>query len=382
MGLCEFCGTQAGFLRRNHRACLRLFTEGVELVAGVMADDGMTTEESAQRIKNLAVHHRIVGDKLIVALENAWADCVKADLRQDGFTQDNEERLDALLGPFGLSDMKSKRRRLWLQVLGQRRKAAQGIIDGHVKEGMELALRDHSGATGTGRTVDQVHDDILPTAKFSNIEDLELKSLIVLSVEGEMEHYLEDGLLTHAEEHAVEELARRFDIQSDGLDEDSIWAKKNKFSALRDLTEGKLPVRFANMQVPFRLMKSEDLVWVFDSVDYGVIKTRREFRGGSTGVSVRIARGVYLRQGAFKGRQVEVEEPVHVDTGLLGITTKHIYFAGPSRSFRIRHSKIVSLTPYSDGLGLTRDTASAKPETFRVNDGWFLYNLLQNIEVV
>ena len=27
-----------------------------------------------------------------------------------------------------------------------------------------------------------------------------------------------------------------------------------------------------------------------------------------------------------------------------------------------------------------RDTARAKPETFRLGDGWFAYNLLRNLE--
>ena len=54
--------------------------------------------------------------------------------------------------------------------------------------------------------------------------------------------------------------------------------------------------------LPFNLMKSEDLVWVFKDVDYFVEKTRTHYKGGSQGVSVRVMKGVYYRTGGFKGR--------------------------------------------------------------------------------
>ena len=40
-------------------------------------------------------------------------------------------------------------------------------------------------------------------------------------------------------------------------------------------------------------MKSEQLVWVIDGVDYLETVTRRERRGTSHGVSIRVARGLY-----------------------------------------------------------------------------------------
>lgn len=81
---------------------------------------------------------------------------------------------------------------------------------------------------------------------------------------------------------------------------------------------------------------------------------------------------------AFRGHPVETTRRTHVDTGLFAVTTKHLYFAGPAKSFRIRNDKIVSYTAYSDGIGVHRDAASAKPQTFITGDGWFTYNLAVN----
>ena len=60
-----------------------------------------------------------------------------------------------------------------------------------------------------------------------------------------------------------------------------------------------------------------------------------------------------------------------VDTGLLGLTTKHVYFAGSRKKFRVRYDRIVSLDPYEDGFGIIWDAQAAKPQTFRTGDGWF-----------
>ena len=61
---------------------------------------------------------------------------------------------------------------------------------------------------------------------------------------------------------------------------------------------------------------------------------------------------------------------------MLGLTTKHIYFAGSRKRFRVRYDKIVAFDPFSDGFGIMRDAQTAKPQTFQTGDGWFPYNLV------
>tara|TARA_R110000868_G_scaffold189695_2_gene433077 strand:+ start:122429 stop:122581 length:153 start_codon:yes stop_codon:yes gene_type:complete len=46
---------------------------------------------------------------------------------------------------------------------------------------------------------------------------------------------------------------------------------------------------------------------------------------------------------------------------------------------RIKLDKIVSFQPYDDGLGVQRDAATAKPQSFITGDGWFIYNLVMNV---
>ena len=72
-------------------------------------------------------------------------------------------------------------------------------------------------------------------------------------------------------------------------------------------------------------------------------------------------------------------EMVHVDPGQMALTTRHIYFSGERKSHRIRYDKIVAFRPHADGLGIQRDAASAKPEVFTLEDGWFACNLARNL---
>ena len=39
----------------------------------------------------------------------------------------------------------------------------------------------------------------------------------------------------------------------------------------------------------------------------------------------------------------------------------------------------MNFEPYSDGLGIMRDTQTARPQSFVTGDGWFVYNLAANL---
>ena len=126
-------------------------------------------------------------------------------------------------------------------------------------------------------------------------------------------------------------------------------------------------------------MKSETLVWAIQDVDHIETIVRRERGGTSHGLSIRVARGVYCRPSTFRSRPIEWVETIYSDTGLLGLTTKHLYFAGSRERFRVRYDRIVSFEPFADGFGIMRDAQTARPQAFRTGDGWFAYNLAVNL---
>ncbi|MEQ1823541.1 MAG: hypothetical protein ABL949_13605 [Fimbriimonadaceae bacterium] len=84
----------------------------------------------------------------------------------------------------------------------------------------------------------------------------------------------------------------------------------------------------------------------------------REFIGGSSGVSMRICKGVSYRFGSTRGRSIPVTAIVPVDQGVLSITSLRVAFMGTKKSFSVDWPKVLSAEPMSDGVHLTFQSRS------------------------
>ena len=217
-------------------------------------------------------------------------------------------------------------------------------------------------------------------ASTSYIDGSKLKALFIEGYGEAVERAFDDGVLSEEEESSFELFQDFFKLTQEDLSKNDAIFRLTKGAILREVLEGKLPKRIEiNGQLPFNFQKSESLVWLFKDVDYYEEKTRTRYVGGSRGVSVRIAKGVYYRAGAFKGERIKTSETIHADNGLMAVTNKHLYFSGNSKRFRVKFDKIVAFEPFSDGIGIQKDAATAKPQSFKTGEGWFTYNLITNL---
>lgn len=217
---------------------------------------------------------------------------------------------------------------------------------------------------------------VLPLARQGFVRTSELNDLLVEGWAQAVDASLEDGLLTAAEEVALINFAEKNGLMP-SISQLPAYGLLAKAAQLRDLGEGKIRSRMTfNGPTGLVLQKNEVLIWAFPGTEYLEDRERREMVGLSHGVSLRLMKGVYYRVGAFKGRPVVRQERISLGTGTLFVTTKHVCFSGPQKSVRIPYSKIVSYEQFSDGIGLMRDTATARPQVFVTNDGWFAFNLI------
>jgi len=227
---------------------------------------------------------------------------------------------------------------------------------------------------------DELEKTISEIEQSSLVPSSERNALLVKGWENSVEQFLEDGILDATEEKRLVEFKERFALSQGDLDKNGAFTKIVKAAVLRDVLSGIVPQRMSvDGHIPINFQKGEQVVWAFAGSKYLEDKTRRQFVGGSQGVSIRVMKGVYYRVGAFKGHAVEHTERVHIDTGWVVVTTKNIYFAGPRKSVRLPYAKIISFEPFSDGVGVMRDAATAKPQIFVTGDGWFTYNLVTNL---
>ena len=366
MGTCRYCGQNAGFLRKQHGQCRELHAAGIqemtELAALAAGTAGFNETALRSTLQAIADRARATPEDISQAIANGWAQGVKHAMQDGTLTADEETNLRTFRDRMADHDLPSV-------ITGSTTldRASANRITGMARR---AALDHGSGA------LQELDNDLRRT----NMSNTHRRQLLVRAWEEAVEGVIEDGVVSLDEEAALAQYISHFDLTQEELDRNGAQTTLVQASVIRDVTQGIVPQR-QNIEgrVPFNLMKSETLVWVIDGVDYLETVVRRERQGSSHGLSIRVARGVYYRPSTFRSRPIEWEETVHADTGLLGLTTKHIYFAGSRKKFRVRYDRIVSFDPYDDGFGIMRDAQTAKPQTFRTGDGWFPYNLAVNL---
>ena len=88
----------------------------------------------------------------------------------------------------------------------------------------------------------------------------------------------------------------------------------------------------------------------------------RQFVGGSSGASFRIARGVSYRVGNFRGHTVTKRAVVPVSTGSLVITSKRLVFLGDNKGFNSRLDKLLDVHLFAHGLRV--EDGAGRPHNF------------------
>ena len=198
-------------------------------------------------------------------------------------------------------------------------------------------------------------------------------------VEKKIDDALSDGLIDHDEESYLIKMTQEFDLYDTSLLQNSShYQRMIKALLLRDIYEGKPLTRVTFNNVPIVLGKTEQLVWVEPLARAFVEKTKRTYVGKSSGVSVRVCKGVYYRMGVSKGYPIDQQYQSPLGLGFLFITTKNLIFYG-EKSIKIPINKIISYTEYSDGIGLVKD--GANPQTYSLIgcDVWFVINAIQSL---
>ena len=364
MGTCRYCNQNAGFLRKQHSQCRDLHAMSIQEMTQLSAQAAGTAgfNETALRstLQAIATMARATEDEISSAIASGWAQGVKHAMQDGILTRDEETNLRTFRGQMANQNLPT-------------------VVTGSAT--LDRASADRIGAeagraalaTGDGGAALQELDNALRRASMSNRNH---RQLLIQAWEVAVEGTIEDGVISLDEENALSRYLDHFGLTTQDVNRNGAHTSVVQAAVIRDVIRGIIPQRQnINGAIPFNLMKSGKLVWVIQDVDYLETVVRRERQGTSHGLSIRVARGLYYRPSTFRSRPIEWEETVHADTDLLGLTTKHLYYAGSRKKFRVRYDRIVSFDPYEDGLGIMRDAQTAKPQTFRTGDGWFAYNL-------
>lgn len=216
-------------------------------------------------------------------------------------------------------------------------------------------------------------------AKANYVSETELRSLTAQGFGYVIDHILDDHLLTDEEEKKFSSLLDEFEFATNDLAPADAH-RLIKAAILKDLENGSVPKRIRiDGDLPLNLAREEAPIWVFQNATYFLTRSKTTYQGGSHGVSVRVAKGVYLRSSAFRGEPVRTEYLSEEGTGLFAVTNRAVYFYSPSKSFKIVPKKIMAVETFSDGISITPDGVSPKPRIVLLDDPWFAANVIMRL---
>ncbi|EHQ36280.1 hypothetical protein Metlim_2219 [Methanoplanus limicola DSM 2279] len=119
--------------------------------------------------------------------------------------------------------------------------------------------------------------------------------------------------------------------------------------SLGNIDPGKSP------DCPVILKINEEHIVTFPGITLKEPRAVRKTTGGYAGPRFRVAKGVSFSLGAFGASSESHDEIRDIDRGLFTITTKRLIFSGNKKTTAISLSKIISINPYSDGIGVNRE---------------------------
>ncbi len=236
---------------------------------------------------------------------------------------------------------------------------------------------------GSTMTTERFHDLIVEIANQENVQEPELRKLVLNGITRLIAHVQEQRVLTSDEINRIIELDDLFCLKPEELTVAEIPQKLMMHLQLNALDEGTIAAHSnpMNAETSVVLQKDESIIWVL-GVGYNEIKDHTRYVGGSQGLSIRLIKGLYYRTGAFAGHKI-TEQGIEFHLGDLTITNKVMFFVdfAGTTIVRIDIPKIVAMESYADGFKVVMGGAKPKPFTFMadVQDIWFASNVISRI---
>lgn len=195
--------------------------------------------------------------------------------------------------------------------------------------------------------------------KIENLRDSTVKANIV-ACDQKIAAISSDGVITPEEENELAELMNTLGMTNEDLPDKT---QQNLFDVrmLTNISKGLFP----NLQVNI-LLKANEICHFATPVQLMEELTKTRYVGGSSGVSFRVAKGVTLRSGSFRGQAVKESYKKVTDGGTLYVTNKKVLFVGAGKNVSYPMSKIINITKYTDGIKFEKENET-KSRVFLTN---------------
>ena len=207
------------------------------------------------------------------------------------------------------------------------------------------------------------------------------EKILVQAFKKMIENRLSDGNIDDDEASRIISYFNEWGLATNRMMKEMEYVQLSQLVVINCVLAGRIPSGMrppANVYVNYE--SDEQIVLTLEKTTYYELVEVRTRIGYSGGHSIRVAKGVYLRSGAFFSTPITSQQLQKKGEGALCITTKNIYFCSSTKTVKIPFGKIVSYTSYSDGIGIHLSDSRRRPIVIGKVDGWFVYNVVTNIK--
>lgn len=363
MGKCKYCGQSVGFFSRAHKECEEKHDRGLKGMGDVMrryfsgsiSADGLKAKLEKNRLPYFLTDENVAS--VAIATIKAFGESLKRPYPSNTLPR-IKSFLNTIAIPYSMLNEKGDMDALAIKMF-------KGYIVDFFAKGVPLSRVRINAESVTS---------VLPLSQQKK------KEAYYTVLNKAADKFMVDGWLDDNEQQMIESYTSSLGIALNCLPiqyQSESLTRIVQVIVLKDLQRGVLPQK--PLAVPVMLGRGECALWVYDNVTMFQEKITREYIGRSRGMSFRICKGLTYRTGSFKGHPVERSHMDMVGVGSLIITNKHFFFHCPTASAKIPYSKIIGVTPYSDGLEVHKDEARSKRTVFQGFDPWFVMNILNLI---
>ncbi len=366
MGTCKYCGKSAGIFSSKHKECERLHQNALQL-----CNESLTAFFNGNKDINLIKEElpALKTEKFLTneEFEEACRQALTNYRNAVNFpiTKENLQTIDSFVHNIGVP----------ANTLNKNGELTQIAL--HFYKGILISYFTRNEPIDKVKKRAEMVTQLLPLSA----QQMHEAQLDVLDSAANI--FLADSLIDDQEEKQLDEFTFHLNVSLAQIPPrlaNGSLAKLPQAFILRDLKAGRQPQPM-NVSLPIMLGAGEFVIWLYNNVTFLQEKVHKEWVGRSHGTSVRIAKGVYYRTGGSRGVPVEYSTLDKQGIGYFILTNKNIIFYSQTKSTKIPYKKIIAVTPYSDGIEIQKDAATAKREIYQGFDSWFTVNFLSYINV-
>lgn len=363
MGTCKFCGKSVGLFSRVHKECEEKHANGIQGMNRLMQRyfcDTISASEFSQKLSHNRAPYFLsdndIAESAISALTN-FGNTLKRPYSNNTLLK-IKDFIKNIGIPYSLLNISGA-----MDSLGQ--KLLQGYVVDFFAKGVPISQINNSTNSVTS---------VLPLSPQKKIEaylNVLNKAADKFMADGNLSDHEQNQIILYTSSFGIDINCIPLEFQNEAL------MRIGQAIILKDLQKGIFPQQL--LTVPIILGKGEVPLWTYQNVTMFQEKITREYKGGNHGLSFRLIKGVTYRTGSFKGKPIEKSSMEIIGVGELVVTNKHLFFHCPTYSVKIPYSKLIGITPYSDGIEVHKEEAKPKRIAFQGFDAWFIVNAMNTL---